>query len=119
MNSNLKANEINIYACYHNLNVLVLCNDDKTLKTIGKSQICLYIFENDLIPSDCDIKVLAFNEFVKVVKKQGFEYINHFYNGEDWYWHIDAVNSFTKKSMDEFLKLNFDEGNKKYDFLKH
>lgn len=118
MNINLKSNEVNIYACYHNLDILVLYNEDKSLKTIGKSQICLYIFENDLTPSDCDTKVLSFDEFIKEVKQQGFEYINYYYNGEDWYWHIDAVGSFVKESIDEFLKSNADEENKKYYFLK-
>ena len=93
-----------------------VCN--KKLKTLGESQICLYIFENDLCPPDCDIKVLTFNEFIKEVKKQGFEYINYYYNGEEWYWHIDAVDSFKKEVIDEFLKLNTEVENRKYDFLK-
>lgn len=118
MNRNLKQHEINIYACYHNLNVLVLYNINGSLKNLRKkeeSKTCLYIFEDDRVPSNCYTEILSFAQFIEEVKKQGYEYINYYYNGEDWRWHIDAVDAFTKDALDEFIN-SFPKEEMKYDF---
>lgn len=117
MNRNLKQNEINIYTCYHNLNVLVLY-DNNTLKILEENKICLYIFEDDTSPFNCYTKLLSFAQFIEEVKKQGYEYINYYYNGEDWCWHIDAVDAFKKEAMDKFLNSLTKEEKKKFDYLQ-
>lgn len=117
MNRDLKPHEINIYVCYHNLNVLVLYDNSGTLKTLDK-QICLYIFEDDVSPSNCYTKLLSFNEFIEEVKKQGYGYIKYYYNGKDWFLSMDAVDAFTKESLDEYINSSTEEEKEGYDFLK-
>lgn len=117
MNKDLKPYEVNIYTCYHNLNVLVLYDNNESLKTVGEQKICLYIFEEDVSPSNCYTKLLSFNEFIKEVKKHGYGYIKYYYE-ECYVWHIDAVDAFTKEALDEYLNSSTEEEKKKYDFLQ-
>ena len=108
-----------IYADYHDLVVRVLYKDGElyTQKYRGKF-FCLFLFEEDDIPDEFSYKEMRFSEFFELVKNSGFLYLDYYYDENRVFGlHVDAYKAFTKKALDEFLKICTDEKRKDYAFL--
>lgn len=112
--------QMNTYAVYHDLKVLVFYNQKGELYTeILKSSnkpIAFYALEEDKIPSKIKTKLMRFSDFYALLMKEGIEHLDYYYNSKDreWSWHTDACVSFTKKKLDEYLKEHKDS---RYNFL--
>ena len=113
-----KESQWNVYADYYDVPVKVLFDKENNLvkKTIRRSTMCTYIFDEDEVPECLEFKTMKFSEFYKLALEQSFKHIGHYY-AKEYIWSVDAYAAFTKDHLDKFLSRAKEEDKKQYDFL--
>lgn len=108
----------NVYAGYYDISIKVLFDKENNLikKTIRRSIMCTFIFDEDELPEDVEFKTMKFSEFYKLALEKNFKHMGHYY-AKDYIWSVDAYSAFTKENLDKFLSKAKEEDKKQYDFL--
>ena len=109
-----------IYADYHDsvVKVFYTSNGELYTKQHNNHPVCLFAFDEDVIPEDASFKEMKFSDFYKLVVDSGYEHLSHFSEGGMMYgFHTDAYKRFTKEALDELLTDLPEEKIRDYDFL--
>lgn len=118
---NKKQWQHSIYAAYHDLTVHALMDSEGRphfRKKINMN-VCTYILLSDEIPKGLRAKEMKFSDFYQYVVMNGYEYLNYYYDSDDFAWHKDAYHSFTKQQLDKFLETAPEKSKIDYAFLKN
>ena len=113
-----KESQWNVYADYYDIYVKVLLDKDNNpiKKTIRRSIMCTYIFDEDELPEGLEFKIMKFSEFYKLALDKNFKHMGHYY-AKEYIWSVDTYSAFTKEHLDKFLSKAKEEDKKQYDFL--
>lgn len=111
---------MNVYAIYHNSDVLVLFDKKNNLVKTGKGDlsVCRYAFKGDKISKKYIVRSMKFDQFLLLIRRNNFKYFNYYKNPKNKFnFHLDTVKAFNKKELDEFLKNDKNEMKEYYSFL--